>query len=88
MGRLLGMRSAEDARALSPIARRPNPGCRVAVAVGENEPPEFVRQSDAFAQAWDCGPAMHHAGRHHFDVVDDFADGGPLLELALRLAGR
>ncbi|MBM4220285.1 MAG: alpha/beta hydrolase [Gammaproteobacteria bacterium] len=88
MGRLLGMPDSASARALSPIARRPNAGCRVAAAVGANEPAEFVRQSDALAQAWGCGPALHRVDRHHFDVVDDFADGGPLHELALRLAGR
>jgi hypothetical protein len=26
-------------------------------------------------------------GKHHFDVVDELADGGPLLDQALRLAG-
>jgi arylformamidase len=88
MGRLLGLDDAERVRELSPMLRRPTPGCTVSVAVGAGELPEFVRQSDALAAAWGCGPAHHVAGRHHFDVVDELADGGPLLEQALRAAGR
>ena len=86
MSRVLGLHGAADVDALSPARRRPNAGCRVAVAVGALEPDGFLEQSDELAAAWRCGGASRIAGRHHFDVVDELADGGPLLELALRTA--
>lgn len=86
MGRLLGLHGAADVDALSPARHRPAAGCRVAVAVGALEPDGFLQQSDELAAAWRCGDALRVAGRHHFDIVDELADGGPLLELALRTA--
>lgn len=88
MRRLLGLDTPRIVAELSPLQRQPVPGCRVEIAVGDGELPEFRRQSDEIASAWRCPAAHHVIGRHHFDVVDDLADGGRLLDQALRLAGR
>lgn len=88
MHRLLGLHAPRIVAELSPVRRAPVDGCRVEIAVGDRELAEFRRQSDEIATAWSCPSAHHVAGRHHFDVVDELADGGPLLEQALRLAGR
>lgn len=48
------------------------------VVVGADETAEFRRQSDALAAHWSANNAAiacHHiAGRHHFSILDDFAD--------------
>jgi arylformamidase len=88
MRRLLGLDTPRRVTELSPLQRARNAGCRVEIAVGIDELPEFRRQSDEIAAVWGCPAAHHVPGRHHFDVVDDLADGGKLLDQALRLAGR
>jgi arylformamidase len=88
MSRLLGLGSDRIVAELSPTRRTPTGSCRVEIAVGGDELPEFRRQSDEIAASWHLPPANHVPGRHHFDVVDDLADGGPLLAQALRIAGR
>lgn len=88
MRRLLGLDSERIVAELSPVRRTRTGACRVEIAVGADELPEFRRQSDEIAALWNCPPAHHVPGRHHFDVVDDLADGGPLLEQALGLVGR
>jgi arylformamidase len=63
--------------------RRPLPLCPVTAWVGARERPEFIRQSALIANIWTgLGMTMrrlHAPGRHHFDVIDDLADGESLL---------
>jgi arylformamidase len=87
MRRLLGLETPRIVAELSPARRFRHGECMVEVAVGAGELPEFIRQSDELAALWGCPAAHHVPARHHFDVVDELADGGPLLEQALRLAG-
>jgi arylformamidase len=83
-GRILGLDVA-TARELSPALRRPNPGVQIGIAVGELESEEFRRQSSELARQWNAS-FLEVAGRRHFDVTTDLIDGGPLADLALRLA--
>ncbi len=66
-----------EARAESPALHRPVPGARVTVWVGDDERPEFVRQSTLLANIWHgLGAEMTQvveAGRHHFDVIESLA---------------
>ena len=81
---ILGL-DPDMARALSPNRLQPRPGVAVGVAVGELESEEFRRQSAELAERWHA-PLLEVAGRRHFDVTSDLVDGGPLADLALRLA--
>lgn len=77
-----------EAAAESPALLSPIEGLRVTCAVGAAERPEFLRQSALLANIW-LGLGADTAeiilpGRHHFDVVEDFArTDGPLLEALL-----
>src|SRR5262245_27025628 len=82
-GRILGLDPA-TARELSPALRRPNHGVKVGIAVGELESEEFRRQSSELARQWDAS-FLEVSGRHHFDVIADLIDGGPLADLELGL---
>ena len=83
-GRILGL-DRETARELSPALRRPNRGVKIGIAVGELESEEFRRQSSELARQWNAS-FLEVAGRRHFNVTADLIDGGPLADLALRLA--
>jgi arylformamidase len=72
---------AEAAR-LSPIHLQPTTSAPLLIAVGADETGEFLRQSDLL---WDAWPAQRPAGmqgvlrvpgRHHFNVVLDYAEPG------------
>jgi arylformamidase len=73
-----------EAAAESAALRKPVAGARVVCWVGGAERPEFLRQTDLLANIWHgLGAetrAVHVAGKHHFDVIDDLAD--PDSELA------
>jgi arylformamidase len=86
MGRVLGLRSIEEARALSPIHMRPRAGTRIAVAVGGAESDEFRRQSLEVAQAWGAPAPLVVAGANHFSLLDSLVDGD-LLAQAQSLCG-
>ena len=75
MGRVLGLHNIEEARALSPIHRRPRAGTRIAVAVGGDESDEFKRQSAEIAGAWGAPAPLVVAGANHFSLLDDLIDG-------------
>jgi arylformamidase len=71
-----------EARRVSPVHYAPTTRAPFLVAVGAEETPEFLRQSDLL---WDAWPANRPAGRrgvfrvpqrHHFNVVLDYADPG------------
>ncbi|WP_339949293.1 alpha/beta hydrolase [uncultured Albimonas sp.] len=68
---------AEEAAAESAALHEPAPGVRLAAWVGEDERPEFLRQSLLIAAMWG-GLAetrlVVDPGRHHFDVVAPLAE--------------
>lgn len=79
---------AAEARRLSPALMRPGAPVPVLCAVGASETSEFVRQTQLLWDAWPdhrppgaTGPLLI-PGRHHFDVVADFADPGSALTRA------
>lgn len=68
---------AAEAAAESPALLTPREGVRITCAVGGDERPEFLRQTDLLANAWwgmgaDTA-AVHLPGLHHFDVIDGLA---------------
>ena len=70
--------TATDAIALSPIKLRLAAPVPVVVAWGENEPDEFKRQSQAFANVLreSAFPVktLEACGANHFDIVSEIAD--------------
>lgn len=86
MGRVLGLRSIEEARALSPIHMRPRAGTRIAVAVGGAESDEFKRQSLEIARAWGAPAPLVVDGANHFSLLDGLV-GGELLARARGVCG-
>jgi len=79
---------AAEARRMSPAATQPLTDAPLLLAVGANETSEFVRQTDLLWDAWPRNhpaglPApMHIRGRHHYDVVLDYADPASALTQA------
>ena len=79
---------AAEARRMSPAATQPLTDAPLLLAVGANETSEFVRQTDLLWDAWPRNhpaglPApMHILGRHHYDVVLDYADPASALTQA------
>jgi len=77
-----------EARRMSPAATQPLTDAPLLLAVGANETSEFVRQTDLLWDAWPRNhpaglPApMHIRGRHHYDVVLDYADPASALTQA------
>jgi hypothetical protein len=66
----------------------PRAGQRVTCAVGGDERPEFIRQTDLLANIWwglgADARAVHLARLHHFDVIDGLAaPDGDLTRLLL-----
>jgi arylformamidase len=73
----------EEAAQESVALHRPLPLCPVVAWVGGRERPEFIRQSALLANVW-TGLGMEMRcfqapGRHHYDVIEDLADGESLL---------
>lgn len=71
----------------SPLRQIPEIGCPAVVALAQTEATGFVRQSRAFADAWQSAghPVRHMAieQRNHFDVFLDFCDPDSALSVAL-----
>ena len=69
---------AEEAAAESPALLVPREGLEIICAVGADELPELVRQTDLLANVWTgLGAetrAVHMTGLHHFDVIDSLAE--------------
>lgn len=65
---------AAEAATESPALLHPVEGVRVTCAVGADERPEFLRQTDLLANIWrglGCDTrALQVPGRHHFDILD------------------
>lgn len=77
-----------DAMHLSPAFRMPGPQCRLTAWVGEQERPEFLRQSELIANTWRGMGAWTRCavvpGQHHFNVIDGLCDArSPLMKAAL-----
>jgi hypothetical protein len=51
--------------------------------VGGAERPEFLRQSQLLADAWQNATYREDAGRHHFDVIDGLREPESELTIAL-----
>jgi arylformamidase len=85
---------ATNAAAWSPVRMRPVLSAPVLIAVGENETPEFIRQSQL---QWDAWPQVRPAGSsgpmiiegcNHFSAIDRLADRShPLYRETLKLFG-
>lgn len=71
----------EQVQAHSPL-RHPQKGLPSTVALAANEAPGFFRQSRAYAEATGAAYQMIE-GRHHFDVVLDFATPDSALSASL-----
>lgn len=59
----------------SPLYNLPRSGCRLICAVGSDEPPEFIEQSQVYASAWrnrgfECR-YLHVTGKHHFSIIGE-----------------
>ncbi|TYC58626.1 alpha/beta hydrolase [Rhodobacterales bacterium] len=63
-----------DAMAESPALKRKISDCSVTAWVGQEERPEFLRQSRILAEAWQHTVYREDPGRHHFDVIDGLKD--------------
>jgi arylformamidase len=79
---------AAQAHAVSPVHLQPQTGAPLLLAVGAAETSEFLRQTDLLWDAWPGarpqgmeGP-LRVPGRHHFDVVVDYADPASALTQA------
>jgi acetyl esterase/lipase len=72
-----------EARRESPVLLAPLPHVRFTSWVGGDELPEFLRQSALLPKIWSGLGAdvelVMQPGRHHFDVIDDLADGASAL---------
>lgn len=66
----------------SPARLRLRPGISAHVWVGGQERPAFLWQARTLSEAWAC-PWTVEPGRHHFDVIDGFADPDSPLVAAL-----
>lgn len=77
-----------EAHRVSPAIARPLVDKPIVVAVGADETPEFVRQTDLLWDAWprnrpqDVAQPMHIAGRQHYSVVLDYVDATSALTQA------
>lgn len=64
---------ATEADAESPMWQVPRAGVDVTVLVGAAERPVFLDQARWLSDAWGCDIVVA-GGKHHFDVIDAFAD--------------
>ncbi|MCG7521992.1 alpha/beta hydrolase [Ruegeria sp. Ofav3-42] len=73
----------ETAAAESAVLCTPGVGPELVCWVGNDERPEFLRQSALLAERWrtaGINTRLHvEAGRHHFDVIDDLTDPESML---------
>ena len=82
--------SEGDVDRLSPAFLPPATDAPLVTAVGGLEPEEYHRQTDLLRVGWPANaaaPGSAHVpmpGRHHFNVMDDFADRDSPLLLAVR----
>lgn len=78
---------AAEAAVESPALLIPRDGLKITCAVGSDERPEFVRQTDLLANVWwglgADARALHLPGQHHFDVIDALAAPDGALTRAL-----
>ena len=82
-----------DVASVSPIQNVPKRGCRLVLAVGDGEGKEFLRQQQAYADAWRTrGHACDEivvAGANHFSILDELShDGGALFQAVRKMMER
>ena len=82
-----------DVASVSPIQVVPARGYRLVLAVGDGEGKEFLRQQQAYADAWrKCGHACDEivvAGANHFSILDELShDGGALFQAVRKMMER
>lgn len=82
----------DDVARLSLVKRVPTVRCPLLVAVGEQETPDYHRQSHEVADFWRAqGNAVEHftlVGRNHFDAALEWSDpSSALFAASLRLMG-
>lgn len=82
----------QDAVRNSPAFNLPAQGCPLLCAVGADEPPEFIWQSETFAEIWaNAGhPArfLRMEGRHHFSIIGELGNAtSPLVAAMLAQMG-
>lgn len=65
---------AAEAAAESPILARPRPEVDTVVWVGAEERPAFLDQARWLGEGWPRARLRIAPGRHHFDVIELFAD--------------
>jgi arylformamidase len=76
------------AHAMSPVNRQPQTTAPLLLAVGADETSEFLRQTDLLWDAWPTvrpkgmASPMCVPGRHHYNVVLDYADAASTLTRA------
>ncbi len=74
---------AAECAAESPARLALRAGVQAHVWVGGQERPAFLWQARTLSEEWSC-PWTVAAGRHHFDVIDDFTDAhSPLMDTCL-----
>lgn len=76
----------------SPIFDLPDHPCPLICAVGTDEPPEFIEQSQVFASAWRCKgyPSLFlpMEGRNHFSIIAELGKAeSPLVQALLKQVG-
>lgn len=71
----------------SPALKKPRDGIELLAWVGEDERPEFLRQTNLLSNIWRAAFAktgcVHAKGRHHFSVIDDLSIADSPLTKAL-----
>ncbi|WP_370399348.1 alpha/beta hydrolase [Sulfitobacter sp. JB4-11] len=72
MNEVFGL-DVKAAQAESPVNMTPPHGVNVTVWVGAEERPAFLEQAEALSRAWGARRVVAE-GKHHFDVIDAFAD--------------
>ncbi|MFN3132615.1 alpha/beta hydrolase [Roseibium sp.] len=63
-----------DAVKESAALQKPAKDCPMTAWVGGDERPEFIRQSQLLAEAWDNAKVFVDEGKHHFDVIEGLID--------------
>ena len=83
--------TGNDAIRNSPLFHLPSPGVRVLLAVGGDEPAEYLRQTRAYAAAlsWQglAADVRELPGHNHFSIIGELNRSGPLRDGIFRQMG-
>jgi arylformamidase len=79
--------SDAEATSESPALLQPLVGIPITCWVGEEERPEFIRQSDLLANVWTglgvSTQSLHIRQKHHFDIIEDLTEPESALTMLL-----